>query len=241
MDHSHHMPDAGAFTAPEWLIASVGVLFIGFAGFYLYRLFRPTKVKNAIGFFDWEGEAGHFICMLAMGSHLVPSLIPIPGIAWSWILGFGTLYYAARAMTWGKRLSYNKQWWDWTHSGMYLGMFTMFQALPISGLLLTAFNGAMLLFWLWFSGYYVKDAVLDARAGKPLSFTSDLAHLSMGVAMLIMALFPAFLMPGHSNHIGGGTPVQQCIPSHPMSHHDHGNHGNHGNHGQQSPDQTTCP
>lgn len=222
MDHTHHMP-AGAFVAPEWLIASIGILFLGFAGFYLYRLFRPTMVKNAIGFFDWEGEAGHFVCMLAMASHLVFWLIPVPAIAWSWILGFGTLYYAARAMTWGKRLSYNKQWWDWTHSAMFLGMFTMFQPLPLSPLLLTVFNGVMLLFWAWFSGYYVKDAVLDARAGKSLSFTSDLAHLSMGVAMLVMSLFPAFLMPGHSHHSTTPDHSQHCAPmSHPMPHHEHG-------------------
>jgi hypothetical protein len=232
MDHSHHhMPDAAALVAPEWLISSIGILFLGFAGFYLWRLFRPTMVKNAIGFFDWEGEAGHFICMLAMASHMAAWLIPIPGIAWSWILGFGTLYYAARAMTWGKRLTYNKQWWDWTHSAMFLGMFTMFQPLPLAPLLLTVFNGAMVLFWVWFSGYYVKDSVLDARAGKHLSFTSDLAHLSMGVAMLLMALFPALLMPGHGHHHHGsaGTPAntQQCAPmSHPMPHHE-SHHGSH--------------
>ncbi len=215
MDHSHHM-QAAASAAPEWLIASVGILFLGFAGFYLYRLFRPNMVKNAIGFFDWEGETGHFVCMLAMASHLASWLIPVPAIAWSWILGFGTLYYAARALTWGKRLSFNKQWWDWTHSAMFLGMFTMFQTLPLNPLLTTIFNGAMLLFWTWFSCYYVKDAVLDARAGKRLSFTSDLAHLSMGVVMLLMALFPAFMMPGHMDGMDGmgGTPDhgQHCMP-----------------------------
>lgn len=212
---------------PDWLITSVGILFLGFAGFYLWRLFRPTMVKNAIGFFDWEGETGHFVCMLAMASHLVPSLIPVPAIAWSWILGFGTLYYAARALTWGRRLAFNKQWWDWTHSGMFLGMFTMFQALPLSPLLTSVFNGAMLLFWAWFSAYYVKDSVLDARAGKPLSFTSDLAHLSMGVVMLLMALFPALLMPEHMHDMNGmpgmsgtGDHSQHCMPmDHPMPHH----------------------
>ncbi len=33
MDHTHHMPDAAAFAAPEWLIASVGILFLGFCRF----------------------------------------------------------------------------------------------------------------------------------------------------------------------------------------------------------------
>lgn len=212
-DHSHHMTESVALVAPDWLISSLGVLFLAFAGFYLYRLLRPATVKKAIGFFDWEGEAGHFVCMLAMSSHLVSWLIPIPGSAWIWILGFGTIFYAARAMTWGKLLPYNKQWWDWTHAGMYLGMFTMFQPLPFGPGLTLAFNVAMGIFWTWFSLYYIKDAVLDAKAKKSLSFFSDLAHLGMGLAMLVMTIFPTLLMPGHAEHTGHSGHHHMSMPA----------------------------
>lgn len=198
MGHSQ-MSSGEMLTAPDWLISSLGVLFLAFSLFYFYRLSRPAMVKNAIGFWDWEGEAGHAICMLAMASGLAPWLIPISSLVWSWILGAGTIYYAARALTWGRRLSYNKQWWDWAHSGMYLGMFTMFQTLPIGATANMVLNGLLTVFWLWFSGLYIRDSYLDLRARKMLSFGSDLAHLGMGLSMLVMSLMPGFLM-NHGSH-----------------------------------------
>ncbi len=194
------MPNGMTNAAPEWLTAGLGLLFFFFATFYFLRLARPKMVRDAIGFFDWEGELGHAVCMLAMASSLAVWLVPIPGIVWSWVLGFGTLYYAARALTWGRRLSFNKQWWDWTHSGMYLGMFTMYQALPIGATANLILSALLTLFWLWFSLLYVRDSFLDLKARKALSFVSDLAHLSMGVTMLVMILVPGLLMAEHGHH-----------------------------------------
>lgn len=193
--HDHLMSQAAS--APGWLISSLGVLFLVFALFYTFRLLRPSMVRKAIGFYDPEGEAGHAICMLAMSSHLAYWLVPISATAWIWLLGFGTVYYALRALTWGRLLSYNKQWWDWTHSGMYLGMFVMFQPLPLGPALGFVFDSLLTLFWLWFSLLYIRDSYVDLRARKTLSFGSDLAHLGMGLAMLVMSLFPALLMPHH--------------------------------------------
>ncbi|MFX6023539.1 hypothetical protein ABTF26_21110, partial [Acinetobacter baumannii] len=51
----------------------------------------------------------------------------------------------------------------------------------------------------------------DAPSGKLFYIGSDLAHLSMGVVMFIMTIFPALLMPASDMNMPGMGPM--CSPS----------------------------
>jgi hypothetical protein len=122
------------------------------------------------------------------------------------LVGAG-LFFIARAATWGRKLSYNKWWWDWAHVGMLLGMSLMF--LPIQ---VGSFAYVLEAFWLWFAAYYTYELVHDLMKPKALYVGSDVSHLAMGVVMFIMTVAPIALMPP-----GASMPGMICSPSMHMS------------------------
>lgn len=176
---------------PEWALLSLALWFFSGSCLYLYRLLFPKQVSAVYGYWDWQNEVGHGICMLAMVTMTAPMLLPVPFLVWAGALGLAALGFVARALTWGRRLSYNKSWWDWTHVGMLGGMALMFSGLSFP--VLTFITGA---FWLWFSLHYVRETWRDSRSGKALYIGSDLSHLSMGIVMFAMTVAPSLFM-GH--------------------------------------------
>jgi hypothetical protein len=190
-----HMPMPGNMPMeaglPQWVLLTLAVWFFAGACFYLYRLLFAKEVRAVYGYWDIENEIGHGVCMLGMVTMLTPMLLPIPFLAWAWLLGAGAVWFFVRAIFWGRKLSYNKWWWDWAHVAMLGGMALMFAG--IMHPLLTLVAGA---FWLWFGGYYAYQTYHDAKTGKPLYIGSDLAHMSMGVVMFLMTVAPGLFM-GH--------------------------------------------
>lgn len=195
----HHTPNPGSFMAPEWFVFSLAAVFFAGACFYLYRLFAVTAVKKAYGYHDWENEIGHGICMLAMASSLAPAAFKLPTVFWTVSLSAGAVWFTARALTWGRKLPYNKAWWDWAHVGMLGGMALMFHPLNLG----SWFTGLQIAFWLWFSGLYAYETYHELKAPKAFSLGSNLSHLLMGVVMLVMTLWPMALMPMH--HMGSAS------------------------------------
>lgn len=176
---------------PEWSLLALAVWFFAGSGFYLYRLLFPAHVQSVYGYWDWQNEVGHGICMLAMVTMLSPMLLPVPFTVWAGVLGLAAVGFVARGLTWGRKLAYNKAWWDWAHVGMLGGMAIMFAG--ISHPVVTVVTGA---FWLWFSLYYAYETWVDARSGQALYIGSDVSHFSMGVVMLAMTVAPTAFM-GH--------------------------------------------
>lgn len=177
---------------PDWVLLSLAVWFFAGACFYLYRLLFAKEVRAVYGYWDIENEIGHGICMLAMVTMLAPMLLPIPFMVWAGLLGAACLWFLARAVFWGRKVSYpTKWWWDWAHVAMLAGMAIMFAG--VSFPLLTYVTGA---FWLWFAGYYAYETYHDAKTRKLLYIGSDLAHVSMGVMMFVMTVAPGLFM-GH--------------------------------------------
>lgn len=174
---------------PEWALLSLAVLFLGGAGFYLYRLLFPGQVRAVYGFSDPENDVGHGVCMLAMVTMLAPDLLPVPFLLWAVVLGAGSLWFIARALTWGTRFPGTRWWWDWAHVGMLAGMAVMFSCVDIAQMAwITA------AFWLWFAAYYAYATYRDSRAREPLHLGSDLSHLGMGVTMFAMTVAPDLFM-----------------------------------------------
>jgi len=182
------------YMAPLWLIYSLCGLFFAGGLFYYYRLVKPDSVKSVYGYYDWQNEVGHGLCLLAMASALAPPLWQLPAPLWATILSLAALFFLVRACTFGRKLPYNKWWWDWAHVGMLGSMAMMF--LPVdTGL----FSYALEAFWLWFAVYYIWSLVHDLPEPKVYYVGSDLSHLAMGIVMFIMTAFPMVLMaPGAS-------------------------------------------
>jgi hypothetical protein len=183
------------YMAPLWLIYSLCALFFAGALFYYYRLVKPDSIKAVYGYYDWQNEVAHGLCLLAMASALAATpLWQMPAPFWASILSLAALFFLVRACTFGRKLPYNKWWWDWSHVAMLGAMAMMF--LPIdTGL----FSYALEAFWLWFAGYYVWSLVHDLLEPKVYYIGSDLLHLAMGIVMFIMTAFPMVLMaPGAS-------------------------------------------
>lgn len=177
---------------PDWALTAFSLWFFLGAAFYLYRILFADRVRAVYGYWDIENELGHGICMLAMVTMLSPMLLPLPFTLWAWVLGAGALWFTARALTWGKRVSYpSKWWWDWAHVGMLGGMAIMFAGFSFP--YMTWIAGA---FWLWFTGYYIYSTIHDLPTGKVLYLGSDLAHMTMGAMMFVMTVWPELFM-GH--------------------------------------------
>lgn len=208
MNHMDHMNmPMGAYMAPLWLIYGLSAFFFAGTLFYLYRLVRPSVVRSTYGYYDWQNEIGHGVCMAAMAFSLAPPAVQLPSIFWAVTLFGAGAFFLVRAATWGRKLPYNKWWWDWAHVGMLLGMSLMF--LPVQ---VGAFAYVLDAFWLWFAAYYTYELVHDLMKPKALYVGSDISHLSMGVVMFIMTVAPMALMPP-----GASMPGMICSPSMQMS------------------------
>lgn len=179
---------------PEWLLVTAAIWFFACACFYLYRLLFAESVKAAYGYWDKENEIGHGLCMLGMVTMLSPALLAVPNMIWTLVMIAGCCWFLARAVSWGRRVSYkSKWWWDWAHAIMFGGMALMFG--NVSSLWFAVPLGC---FWLWFACYYLYELVHDSRSGQWLYIGSDLAHMSMGAMMLLMTCAPSLFM----NHMG---------------------------------------
>lgn len=199
MDHTNccgmnpaDMPMSGAL--PEWLLVLFSIWFIAGTLFYLYRLFHSELLRAVDGYFDVQNELSHLWCMPPMVTMLTPQLLPVPSAIWAYLLGFGTIFFLFRAGTWGRKLPYNRILWDLIHAGM-LGfmalMFTHFHS-P----LLTWVSAA---FWVFFTGYAASWSYKARKEGRNrgwLGLGSDLAHITMGIVMFFMTVFPHAFMPG---------------------------------------------
>lgn len=190
MNATQFLSMASAYMAPAWFVYSLAGAFFAGAVFYLYRLLFPAPLKALYGYHDWQNEVGHGICMLAMASAMAPVSLQLPSLFWAISLTAVGIFFLFRAITWGRKLPYNKWWWDWAHVGMLLGMAIMF--MPIS---VGYFVYALAAFWLWFASYYAWELYQDFKKPKALYIGSDLAHFAMGIVMLIMTVFPMALMP----------------------------------------------
>ena len=184
--HSHH----GSAIVPEWASGTLAALFVAGAFFYLFRLLRPDVVRRRLGYWDWENEVGHGLCMLAMAAMLAPSFVPIPVLFWLLAFPVGAAWFIVRAFTWGRRLPCNKVSNDLVHSGMLLGMFLMFQPLTLGAW----FTIPQVAFWAWFAGHYIRELRMHGRTPVVLQLGSDACHLMMGAVMAGMIMFPAAMI-----------------------------------------------
>jgi len=185
---------------PEWLLLLLSAWFAAGALFYFYRILSPRKLTAVYGKFDLENEIGHGLCMGAMVTMITPAFLPIPFAVWAGILGAGSLWFAVRTFTWGLRRPGNKWWWDAIHVGMLGFMALMFAG--ISSPVLDVVSGA---FWIFFTSYAAYYTYELRRSGPNLGWLelgSDLAHITMGIAMFVMLVDPALLMPGMSSMVG---------------------------------------
>jgi len=193
--HADHVAHAMNF---DWVSVALSLMFVGGAFFYIFRLFSPTRLRAVNGYYDGENEFWHGACMLGMVACLTPAWLPVPVIVWLVGFAIGTGWYVVRALTYGRRLTHNKQWYDWAHAAMMFGMWWMF-AQPVSNLFITV---AFAAYWTWFGSYYVYRLTLDFKKPTLLGFGQDGAHLLMSVVMLFMTVLPS-AFAGHQEHNGG--------------------------------------
>jgi thioredoxin 2 len=179
----------------DWVSIALSLLFFGGTLFYLFRLVSPAYLRTANGYYDGENEFWHGACLLGMSACLTPAWLPVPVFVWTSLFMVGTLWYLVRAFTYGRKLAYNKQWYDFAHAAMLFGMYWMF-AQPIQHWLVTL---AFAAYWTWFGSYYLYRLSLDFKKPSWLSFGQDGAHFMMSLVMLIMTLWPA-AFGGHSHH-----------------------------------------
>lgn len=180
------------FSAPQWILIVLSVWFLAGGAFYVYRLFFASPAQAVNGAWDIENEIGHGLCMFAMVTMITPALLPVPFGVWAAVLGLGALWFQARTVCWGLERPSNKWWWDETHVGM-LG----FMALMFAGFSSAALTIGAAAFWIYFfsyAAYYSYDLRRGGYQHNWLEVGSDLAHISMGIAMLIMTLWPGLLM-----------------------------------------------
>ena len=168
----------------------LGMAFLIGTLFYLFRLCRPGYLTQVNGYVDSENEFWHGACLLAMATSLTPALAPVPTLVWLWVLPVGSLWYLLRAFTYGRRLAHNKQWYDFAHAAMLFGMWWMF-AHPLSGVLVT---GVFAAYWSWFGSYYGWRLCNDFKRPHWLTFGQDIFHFTMALVMVVMTVWPNYLM-----------------------------------------------
>lgn len=188
------------------LTIALTCLFLTGTAFYIFRLGNPHLLRKANGYFDWENELWHAVCLLGMAACLAPVLLPIPIVIWSVLFPIGTAWYLVRAFTYGLKLPYNKQWYDLAHAAMLFGMWWMFVEPAKHFFITLAFAG----YWGWFGSYYLKRLIDDYKKPQGLSIGQDLFHFAMAAVMLLMTISPATFMPehNHSNSIGHQNPLK---------------------------------
>ncbi len=208
-----HMHDQHTALA-EWFFWLLTSGFILGVAYYCLRLYNNAKLLQINGFWEWDNELWHMICLLGMAAMVCPRPVFGPAALWQFVFAIGAAWYAIRALTWGRHLPHNKQWYDWSHCGMQLGMWCMFAGLLDSPWLIVL-NAA---FWVWFSGYYVWATHRDLAGKNGWTLGQDVAHLAMGLVMLLMVLWPQTFMPAHSTHSMGSamqTGSMLSVPSRP--------------------------
>jgi predicted membrane channel-forming protein YqfA (hemolysin III family) len=169
----------------------LGLFFFAGTLFYLFRLAFRGYLKQVNGYADPENEFWHGVCMMAMTSMLAPNLVSLfTPTLFLWTLPVGVIWYVLRAFTYGKKLPYNKQWYDLAHAAMLFGMWWMFAA-PVNNAFLT---GLFATYWAWFASYYAARIAGDFKKPHWLSFGQDIAHFVMAVVMVLMTLWPAHFM-----------------------------------------------
>lgn len=210
--HHEHMAHSLGFA---WVSPALSLLFLSGVFFYLFRLVNPSLLRRVNGYYDRENEFWHGACLLGMSACLTPSWLPLPDLVWTIGFAVGTGWYLVRALTYGKRLAYNKQWYDFAHAAMLFGMWWMFVH-PIEHVLITVAFSA---YWLWFGSYYVYRLALDFKKPTFLAVGQDAAHFVMSLVMLIMTVWPAALHEHGRHHdmmmggpaidrtTNGGTPI----------------------------------
>jgi hypothetical protein len=202
MDHINHMMDHAAATAGgiDYLFC-LGLFFFAGALFYLFRLAAPRYLRQVNGYWDAENEFWHGACLIAMTTMLAPSVVSLfTATLWIYVLPVGVAWYLLRAFTYGKKLPFNKQWYDLAHAAMLFGMWWMFAA-PIAHPAITALFAA---YWTWFGSYYAVRLWGDFKKPHWLSFGQDIAHFTMALVMVLMTLWPATFMPGMPGMSGMG-------------------------------------
>jgi len=190
MEHMQHMHSAASF---PFLAVLAGFFLVG-TFFYCFRLYARNYVTSVNGYHDRENELWHGACLFGMVSCLEPTWYAFPAIVWQIVFAIGTVWYLVRAFTYGRKLPFNKQWYDFAHAGMLFGMWWMFTA-PVSGVLIT---GLFTAYWSWFGSYYAVRIYNDFKKPHWLSFGQDIAHFVMALVMALMMLFPATFMSGGS-------------------------------------------
>jgi hypothetical protein len=203
-----------ATSSYSWLEIILCSIFTAGTVFYFVRLISPKLVKKTLGYYDWENELWHGLCLLGMVVCFIPQAFPIPNSFWCYLFFLGGIWYLLRAYNWGLNLSHNKQWYDIAHSGMLFGMWWMF-AQPSKNILLIALNAA---FWLWSASYNLHLTYSNIRKNfKALIFGQDIAHALMALVMIGMTLAPNLFMPAHGhnaslNNIQDNLPaIENCI------------------------------
>jgi hypothetical protein len=178
--------------APQWLTMGLGAAFLCGAVYYLFRLCNPAYLTRLYGYADAENEFWHGTCLLAMVTMLTPRLVSIPNMVWVWVLPVGCFWYLLRSVSWGRRKPHNKLWYDLAHAAMFFGMWWMY-AQPLSNEL-AAVHWAFVAYWGWFGSYYVVRLLGDLWKASWLAFWQDVFHLGMAVCMVVMTIWPTYLM-----------------------------------------------
>lgn len=207
MDHMDHMQHASAASSIPFLEILAGFFLLG-ALFYCFRLYARKYITSVNGYHDRENELWHCACMMGMVSCLAPTWYGIPDLFWLITFAIGTAWYLVRAFTYGRKLPFNKQWYDFAHAAMLFGMWWMF-ASPVSGLFVTVvFAG----YWTWFGSYYAVRLYNDFKKPHWLSFGQDTAHFVMAIVMALMMVFPMTFMGHHHNMGSQAMPDMSDMP-----------------------------
>ena len=206
MDRMQHTVVAGSFPFLEIL---AGFFLIG-ALFYCFRLYARKYVTAVNGYHDRENELWHCLCMIGMVGCLEPGWYGAPNMVWQISFAIGTIWYLVRAFTFGRKLPYNKQWYDFAHAAMLFGMWWMF-ASPINSMVATTI---LTIYWIWFGSYYAMRLYHDCQKIHWLSLGQDMGHFVMAIVMALMMIFPATFMGNHQM-MSNGTMQQMPICTSP--------------------------
>ena len=211
-------------TAPAWVqqVLWVGLLmssllyavrsiplFIPKIVWRTYAKYDPvTGEQIEPGFYDWDNEFGHFVCIYATCQAFGPIALQVPPKYCVIGLSIGAVFFCIRGFTWGPKRPKNEWWWDWPHAGMFASMALMYASFGTNmidigvwlWLLQLSFWTGMTLFYIYllYECYVeLKDPGFTRRY-HIVSISETLAHLMMGASMLIMVAFPLLLMGAYN-------------------------------------------